>query len=183
MSKQIPKRQFIYQISSIFTTERQTLLNIAFGILKVSEDAEDAVSNAFACLIQRSKKRYFRDINLKGLVAKCVENEAINVYNNRKRRNEIEGECQLQYSNSDTPYFLTRGQMTMDTIISKLDLVRPQTYASVWKLHHIEGMSHTDIQTELYLTDKQVRDWIYEANKQMKILLESCLQDVKAKYY
>ena len=174
----LPKREFIHRLSDIFSENRNSLTSIAYQILKVREDAEDAVSNAFMQLIQRSKKRYFKDVNLKAYVSKCVENEALKMYNQRKRRVEVEGVSEWNDVETQTPHFIVAGQITMDIIESKLDLVIPPQCAVVWKEHHIYGKSYKVIKDELYLTDNQIKDWIAEATRQLRILLANYQEEL-----
>lgn len=179
MSNRIPKREFIEYVTQIFTHKRDDLINIAVSILKVHEDADDAVSNAFMLLMKHSQKRYFYfKGNLRGYVAKCVKNEALKLYNKRKKRTEVEEVPEWKDIEAQTPHFLAEGRITMDMIESKLELVRPPAHAVVWKEHHIFGKSQQLIQEELWLTEYQVRDWIASANKQMKILLADYLEEL-----
>ena len=167
--RRLNRTQFVDTLSQIFVDDYEDLVAVAMDILHVRADAEDAVSDVFARLLRRSKKRRFKDGNLKEYLVQCIKYSAIDVYNARKKHDDAVHE--FRRDSGHDIFSLVKSKMGVEVIIDLLDSVRPQSSAVVWRLRHLEGMSYKAIQKDLCLTQNQVQHWIYVANKQMKVLI------------
>jgi RNA polymerase sigma-70 factor (ECF subfamily) len=163
-------------VTRLYIAYEKMMYNIAFGILKNKQDAEDAVSETFIRIIRKylDKVAEPESESSKAFVIVTVKSTATNLY--RKRRRDA-------HVNLDELYDIGEDSLDMDfsrrcdaeTVQKALGKV-DESYREVLRYKYYYYISTAEIAEMLGITEDGVRKRLKRAEKSlMKIIMEEGL--------
>ena len=159
-------------VTRLYTAYEKMMYNIALGILKNRQDAEDAVSDGFVRVINNLDKiEDVESIRTKGFMITIVKSTSINIYNKRKRDDHINIDDVYDISNEDieNDYLKKCDSDTVHKAIDKLN----DNYKSVLRLKYFYEMNTGEIADVLDISADGVRKRLNRAEQSlMSVLLE-----------
>lgn len=161
----------------IYNEYRKRMVSTAFSVLKNKEDAEDAVHDTFI-KIARNMKSIDDPTSDRTLsyVIKATKNNAINLLNKNKKRNE---HIQLEdVENIADGKFLERLHIE-ENYAELVDAIRllNDTYRDVMFFHFVEGMKIKEIADLLGKKQSTVQQQLIRGKKKLLEILENNLRD------
>ena len=156
------KRKF----ERLYRQYRQTMYCAAFRILKDPHDAEDAVHQAFLRLVDHLEKINENDCHkTRGFLVTIVENAAIDIYRQRKRKSGIPFDevCAEVSPREDVPE---------SAAFARAFARLPVAYSTVLRLKYSHGYENGEIATLLKLSEENVRQRLSRGKKKLARLLE-----------
>ena len=152
------------RFEAFYTAYRGLMFHVADRILHNSQDAEDAVHNAFLQIIKHFRKFQSAPVNeLTPQIVALAKNEAISL--RRKKRDEApleEGENLVMESETITDYHALVDSFTR----------LPQIYRAVMEMKLLLGYSDGEIAAKLGLTKTAVSSRINRGRKLLRNIVE-----------
>lgn len=161
----------------LYNEYRKRMISTAFSVLKNREDAEDAVHETFI-KIARNMKSIDDPTSDRTLsyVIKATKNNAINLLNKNKKRNE---HIQLEdVENIADGKFLERLHIE-ENYAELVDAIRllNDTYRDVMFFHFVEGMKIKEIADLLGKKQSTVQQQLIRGKKKLLEILEKDLRN------
>lgn len=164
----------------LYIEHRQRLYRIAFSKLHNSQDAEDAVSECFLRILNKSanvfevspnKRPHFLNVLIRNVCAQMF-NKSI-----RERTVSIEDEC-LEIVDEVNLEDEIIGKISRDCL-SEFILQMPEKLRDAIVLKSVMGVSNHEAAEQLGITENTLRQRIYEARKKIRDFIEKeCGEDV-----
>ena len=167
------KRKF----EQIYQHYRQRMYSVAYGVVHNSDDAEDAVQDAFEVIL--GKLDIIRDVysdETWGYLFVVVRNKAIKIYNKNKNRKDRISEdynllADLTEEVQDVESHVLQNELS--DMIAHCLLELPERCRTVIYLHYCNEMSYADIGKVLDITESNARQIARRGRK----LLEGKLKE------
>ena len=153
-AKQYQNAEQTDRIESLYQQFYPAMYKTALGILRNSEDAEDAVQNSFVQILRNWDK--FQNISeeqTKNLVLKILRNKAIDIYRRKSKRNSSPSEFLLWY----VPEFQSASALMH--CISTLS----ETQRTALTLKYIHGYSNKEAACLLKIPEETFRKRAFRA--------------------
>lgn len=164
----------------LYTQHKQRLYRIAFSKLHNSQNAEDAVSECFLRILNKSanifdvspnKRAHFLNILIRNV---CVQmfNKVI-----KERTTSIEDECPeiVDEINLEDEVI---GKISRDRLVEFISQM-PEKLRDAMVLKSVMGLSNHEAAEQLGITENTLRQRIYEARKQIRdFIRKECEEDV-----
>jgi len=157
----------------LYTTYRKLMFYIANRILKDQYLAEDAIHQAFLKIIENFDK--IEDVHChktRSYIVIIVRNNAINMYNRRKRNTTIPLE-QMEFCISDETYSRSEDLDYLTKAVMKL----PVIYKEVLTLKYVQALSNAEIAQTLGISEATVRKRLERARHKLQ---ESLKKEINA---
>jgi len=148
----------------LYTTYRKLMFYIANQILKDEYLAEDATHQAFLKIIENIDK--IEDVHChktKSYIVIIVKNNAINLYNKRKRNTTIPLE-QMEFCISDESFSRLEDLDYLTKTVMKL----PVIYKEVLTLKYVQECSNAEIAQTLGISEATVRKRLERARHKLE---------------
>ena len=162
-------REFCEKLSEKFDS---AMYHVAYGILKNSADAEDAVQESYIEIINNLEKVSRENCHKAwNYIVTIVRSRAINVYRKRGRECKIGQdniENLIQESQGDGEIFELPDGSSMSELIGRMKY----PYKEVLYLRYYNELSYDEIATVLNTTADNVRHISYRARKKLEDKLE-----------
>ncbi|MBO4872493.1 MAG: RNA polymerase sigma factor [Lachnospiraceae bacterium] len=143
------------------------MYRLACAILKNSQDAEDALQDAFITVFRRADfYGSLEEDRLKAALTVIVKSRSINIL--RKRREESTDPELMERMLPGDEISLTAGLMLEEAIAAL-----PPRQREILLLHFADGFSESEIAEMLDCGRENVRKTLYRARKQIRRYLES----------
>ena len=155
------------EFENIVLQNARRLYSVAFRILRMKEDAEDAVQETFLKL-WRMRKRLGEYSSIEALAVTVVRNHCLDII--RKRRPETPaGNDSAFYATDDlpTPFEVLRAAETGGIIAAILERM-PSNYAEVIRMRDIEDQDYDEIAMALKQNVNNVRVTVSRARKMLR---------------
>ena len=162
-------------IEVIYVEKSRQLLNVAYSILKDEHESQDAVQQSFEKLVLKRNKIDLTDqARVYGYLRVVVRNQAIDIYNKKKRITYKEPEF---INNLDIEDDIDIERELIDFENSKelalqLDKINPK-YATVITLKYFLELSNDEIANTLDCSETTLRVILHRAKKSLKNILLS----------
>ena len=157
----------------LYTTYRKVMFYVANRILKDQYLAEDAVHQAFLKIIENLDK--IEDVHChktKSYIVIIVRNNAIDLYNRRKRNKTIPLE-QMEFCISDEIYSRSVDLDYLTRAVMKL----PVIYKEVLTLKYLQELTNAEIAQTLGISEATVRKRLERARHKLE---ESLKKEINA---
>lgn len=162
-------REFCRKLSEKFDS---AMYHVAYGILKNSADAEDAVQESYIEIINNLEKVSRENCHKAwNYIVAIVRSRAINVYRKRGRECKIGQdniENLIQESQGDGEIFELSDGSSVSELIGRMKY----PYKEVLYLRYYNELSYDEIATVLNTTADNVRHISYRARKKLEDKLE-----------
>ena len=170
-------REFCRKLSEQFDS---AMYHVAYGILKNSADAEDAVQESYIAIINNLDKISRENCHKAwNYIVTIVRSRAINVYRRRNRESKMDEETienLLQESQGDGEIFELPDGSSMSELIGRMKY----PYKDVLYLRYYNELSYEEIATALDTTVDNARHISSRARKKLKDAITSaCEADYK----
>ena len=163
------KRQF----EILYTKYRQNMYAVAYSILHNTEDAEDAVHQAFIAIANNFEKiRQIPCQEIKAYIVVIIRNTSIDSYNRNKKKAEHSAELDENHTAVDVDILERYDYKQLVKKISEL----PQIYKDIIFLYYLQGFSTKEISKMLNISPDNV--W-KRTERAKKLLKESLERDTK----
>ncbi|MBQ9777655.1 MAG: sigma-70 family RNA polymerase sigma factor [Clostridia bacterium] len=150
----------------IYFLYRQKMMNITYKYLKKKEDAEDALQDAFAGIVQNIHKlKDPTSIETEIYVCKAAKNAAISILRKQKHFENIE-DCYALASDDN----IEQNAITTDLYERVMRYIKtmPPQYIDVLTLHLVHNMTAKEIAISLHRPYNTVRSSIYRGLKMLQ---------------
>ncbi|MCM1452165.1 MAG: sigma-70 family RNA polymerase sigma factor [Clostridium sp.] len=154
-------------LTSTFMRFRDRLRHVAFGIVGNSDDAEDALHDAFCRLWSRHPDIADETSALK-LSFTAVRNSAIDTLRRSKSLSEAASEASLLNGGDDGDEDSSLQTYSAVLALSKRAL-KPLQY-EIFRLHDVEGIPYPEVAEKMGLTQEHVRVTLSRARKTIRDL-------------
>lgn len=157
-------------VTRLYTAYEKMMYNIALGILKNQQDAEDAVSEAFIRIINNlSKIKDAESKPTKSFIITIIKSTSINTYNKRKKNEHVDIDDVNDISNEDVEldYLEKCDRETVHRAIDKLN----DNYKNALRLKYFYGMSTGEMADILDISVEGVRKRLQRAEQSLMIVL------------
>lgn len=164
------KKASLRFIENCYQLYEQKMYQIAYGILRDSQLAEDAVQNAFLKLMRHNI--YFEDAgsdDSKRYMITVIKHSAIDIYHKKQREQEI------MYLSDQTVEPKNRNEADykiQDTKLNEFIAHLPPKYQTVVQCLVVKSLSVRETAQELELTEANVRKRYERAKKMLKTLVK-----------
>ncbi len=164
------RKELIKFIENCYQLYEQKMYQVAYGILRDSGWAEDAVQNAFVKLMK--SRTYFKDAesdDCKRYLITIIKHAAIDIYQKKKREYEL-----ISFSDADTyrePALVQNGE-TEDVDVKELISNLPPRYYEVVDCLVVRNLSVRETSGKLGISEANVRKRFERAKKMLKIAWE-----------
>lgn len=167
-----------YRFEEIYRTYKNQMLYFAFGILKNSYDAEDAVHTAFFNIAKNIKRLNSLNYNeAKNYCFKAVKNAALNMLNKKSKIKTFvsldENENEAYYDNLLDEVCAAESAEKIREAISKLDTV----YKDVLTMYFLYDMRASEIAQLYNRSTATVRKQILRGKQKLCDLLKEGLKN------
>lgn len=171
------------KVEQIYHLYRKLLYFTAYDILKDYYEAEDAVQNAIIKICDYADKiEEIRCNRTKGFLVIIVRNIAINLYNRRKRKKDIDYEQIENYYDDSSDINPEEHVIRVDDaewIARKLALINPG-YADMLVLRYTYQFSLEEIAQLMDITENHARVKLHRARKALHEVMKGDYHDRKA---
>jgi RNA polymerase sigma-70 factor (ECF subfamily) len=161
------------KVEEVYRLYRKLLYYTAYDVLKDYHEAEDVVQSAIIKICDHIHK--FDDIKcnkMKGFLVILVRNLAINIYNQRKRRSDLNMDKLENVTNDDlNPEQYMLKIDNAEWVAQKLAQLNPE-YADVLVLRYTYQFTIDEIACLMNLTENNVRVKLCRARKALQELLK-----------
>jgi RNA polymerase sigma-70 factor (ECF subfamily) len=154
------RRNDIRAFERLYQTHGARLKSIAFHIAGNRQDAEDAVHETFV-KVYRAIHGFHGQCSIGTWLCRIVINVCYDM--GRKRKHEAE----LPLEDRAGPVSSAGLRITLQDALKRIHPRR----RTVFVLFEVEGLRHAEIATVLNVSENQSRVWLFEAKKELKLLL------------
>ena len=169
-----PEEKNVFE--ELYKEYKTIMYNNAYGILKDSFLAEDAVHNAFLAIIENSKKVYSMDSNERRNYLLIINrNAAYAIYEKSKKEQKTDN-CENSVASSDNIELGFEIKENTDRIFKLLKTLDTK-YSDILVLKLFYDMSSDEIAKAIGITSENVRVRIFRGKNQLKNLLKEELED------
>lgn len=148
----------------LYTTYRKLMFYVANRILEDQHLAEDAVHQAFLKIIENLDKiEGVHCHKTKSYIVIIVRNDAIDIYNRRKRNTTVPLE-QMEFCISDETYSRSEDLDYLTKAVMKL----PVIYKEVLTLKYVQELSNAEIAQTLGISEATVRKRLERARHKLE---------------
>ena len=170
----IDREEDAQRFSGLYFAYQKQMLQVALGVLRNQEDAEDAVQTALLCLAQHIRDLPTEEKPLRAYVLVAARNAALSMLRSKKK----EG---TQISLEDLPLAAAEDDLFQKVVRSQdyallLRSIRQldPRYRDVLMLLHVQGLSIREAAAVLHRRPKTVRQ---QANRAKRLLLKICQKE------
>lgn len=166
------------KVEEVYRLYRKLLYYTAYDVLKDYHEAEDVVQSAIIKICDHIHK--FDDIQCnktKGFLVILVRNLAINIYNQKKRRSDMDMDKLENVMNDDmNPEQYMLKIDNAEWVARKLAQINPE-YADALVLRYTYQFSIDEIAYLMNATENSVRVKLYRARKALQELMKGDYHD------
>lgn len=167
----VPKKSDENLIGELFSEYRQMMLKIALGILHNKTDAEDAVQDAFLCIINNLEKiSQIPCYERAGYFATIIEHRSIDIYRKRNRHAMEDIEEQYDLSSDECVEETALLSVTVNEIKKAMNELSDRDYEILY-LHLFKEMSSGEISVATGIPENSIRVYIQRARKRFAKIL------------
>ncbi len=154
----------------IYRDYSAAMYSICLRYTKNEDKAADVLQEAFIKIYQK-RESFNPDYTLGGWIRRIVINEAINMYHSEKKFEYIEDERYFE-AEEEVELFIEDSNRNIKAILSEILDELPEGYRTVFKLHVLDNLKHTEIAELLSISVNTSKTQLMKARKLIQLKLE-----------